>query len=344
MEFTALEIATFLGGDVIGDPTVKINNVSKIEEGKPGTLAFLANLKYAPYIYTTNASVVLVSADFIPEKPITATQIRVKDPYLAMSALLDMYVQSIPVKIGIEIPNFIDPTSEIGKDIYLGAFCYIGKHVKLADNVKIYPHAWIADQTSIGANTVVYSGAKIYPGTIIGKNCVIHSGAVIGADGFGFAPLPDGTYKKMHQVGNVIIEDNVEIGANATIDCATMGSTRVKKGAKIDNLVQIAHNVIVGEDTLMAAQTGIAGSTIIGDRCVFGGQVGIAGHLKIGDNVKMAAKTGITNNVGDNMVMMGTFGLEASRFRRNMAVFRNLPELAKQVNTLNKDVRNLKSE
>lgn len=344
MEFSALEIATFLNGEIIGDPNIKINNVSKIEDGKPGTLSFLANLKYESFLYETNASVVLINADFVPSSEVKATLIKVKDAYAALSSLLDLYVKSVPEKRGIEQPNFIDQSARIDDASYLGAFCYIGKNVTLAKNVKVYPHTWIDDNCIIGDNTILYSGVKLYAGTQIGNNCVVHAGAVIGADGFGFAPLEDGSYKKIQQIGNVIIEDNVEVGANSTIDRATLGATRIKKGVKIDNLVQVAHNVVVGENTVMAAQFGVAGSTSIGQNCVFGGQAGVAGHLKVGNNVTMAAKTGATNNIKDNTLLMGAWGIEASRFRRAEAVFRNLPELVAEVNNLKKEIRKIKNE
>lgn len=344
MEFTAFEIAAFLGGEVVGNPTVKVNSVSKIEEGKPGTLSFLANPKYAHFIYDTDSSVVLVNKAFIPEKEIKATLIKVDDPYLAISKLLDLYVQSIPQKSGIENPNFISASAQLGEEIYVGAFAYLGENVKIGNNVKIYPHVWVGDGSSIDDNTIIYSGVKIYPETRIGKNCIIHAGAVLGSDGFGFAPQPDGTYQKIHQIGNVVLEDNVEIGANTTIDCATMGSTRIEKGVKLDNLIQIAHNVVVGENTVMAAQVGIAGSSSIGKNCVFGGQAGAAGHISIGNNVTMGAKTGASNNVPDGKIMMGEWAMDASRFRRVYAVFRNLPELSIELNRLNKAVKNLTTE
>jgi UDP-3-O-[3-hydroxymyristoyl] glucosamine N-acyltransferase len=344
MEFTVFEIATFLNGEVIGDPKIKIDNVSKIEEGKPGTLSFLANSKYGQYIYDTQASVVLVNENFVPEKEVKATLIKVKDAYSAMSALLDLYVQSIPQKKGIESPIFVAPSAKYGESIYLGAFCYIGENVVLGDNVKIYPHVWIGDGSIIGDHTILFSGVKIYPETRIGKNCIIHAGTVVGSDGFGFAPQENGTYKKIHQIGNVIVEDDVEIGANTTIDCATMGSTIIKKGVKLDNLVQIAHNVVVGENTVMAAQTGIAGSTSIGSNCTFGGQAGATGHIKIGNNVTIAGKSGASNNVPDNKVLMGEWAMDVSKYRRVYAVFRNLPELFHEVSQLKKEIKKLNAE
>jgi UDP-3-O-[3-hydroxymyristoyl] glucosamine N-acyltransferase len=344
MEFTALEIATFLGGNVIGDPTVTINSVSKIEEGKPGTLSFLANPKYARFLYETKSSIVLINEDFTPDREVEPTLIKVKDSYSAISSLLDLYVQSIPQKIGIESPNFVDSTAIIGEKGYLGAFCYVGARSVIGNNVKIYPHVWIGDGSTIDDNTVLFSGAKIYPESKIGKNCIIHAGAVIGSDGFGFAPQADGTYKKIHQIGNVIIEDDVEIGANTAIDCSTMGSTIIKKGVKIDNLVQIAHNVVIGENTVMAAQTGIAGSATIGKNCIFGGQAGVAGHITLGDHVTLGGKTGASNSLPDNKIMMGEWAMDASRYRRVYAVFRNLPELFAEVNRLKKEINKNKAE
>jgi UDP-3-O-[3-hydroxymyristoyl] glucosamine N-acyltransferase len=344
MEFTVLEIASFLKGGIIGDPSLKINNVSKIEEGKPGSLSFLANSKYEHYIYETQASVVLVNESFVPEKEVKATMIRVKDAYSAMSSLLELYVQSIPQKRGIESPIFVAPSAKYGENVYLGAFCYIGENSIVGDNVKIYPHVWIGDGSNIGNNTVVFSGVKIYPETRIGKNCIIHAGAVIGSDGFGFAPQENGSYKKIHQIGNVVIEDDVEIGANTAIDCATMGSTIIRKGVKLDNLIQVGHNVVIGENTVMAGQCGLAGSTIIGSNCVFGGQAGAAGHLKIGNNVTMGGKSGASNDVPDGKIMMGEWAMEASRYRRVYAVFRNLPELFHEVNQLKKEIKKLNAE
>jgi UDP-3-O-[3-hydroxymyristoyl] glucosamine N-acyltransferase len=344
MEFTALEIASFLGGEVIGDPTIKINNVSKIEDGKQGTLSFLSNLKYTHFLYETKASIVLINSDFIPDKKVEPTLIRVKDAYTAMSALLELYVQSIPQKTGIESPNFVDPSANIGQNIYLGAFCYIGANSIIGNNVKVYPHVWIGDNCIIGDNTILFAGVKIYPETHVGKKCIIHAGAVIGSDGFGFAPQEDGSYKKIYQIGNVEIEDDVEIGANTTIDCATMGSTVIKKGVKLDNLIQVAHNVVIGKHTVIAALTGIAGSATIGDNCIFGGQAAVAGHIKIGNHVTMGGKTGASNNVPDNKIMMGEWGMDASKYRRVYAVFRNLPELFAEVNHLKKEIKNRNAE
>lgn len=344
MEFTARQIAAFLGGEVVGDLDVKINNVSKIEEGKTGTLTFLANPKYNSFLYETEASVVLVNKSLKLEKEVKPTLIRVANAYDSLARLMDLYVQSVPAKRGIEIPSYINSTAQIGADCYIGAFAYIDQNVKIGKNVQIYPHCWIGSGAEINDNTVIFSGVKIYPETKIGLNCIIHSGVVIGADGFGFAPSEDGQYKKLHQIGNVVIEDDVEIGANTTIDCATMGSTIIRKGVKLDNLIQIAHNCDIGKNTVIAAQTGISGSTTLGENCIVGGQVGIAGHLKVGNKVTMAAKSGILNNIKDNSIQMGTYSFEASKYRRAYAVFRNLPELFYEINQLKKEVKKLNAK
>lgn len=338
MEFTASQIAAFLGGEVVGNKDVKINNVSKIEDGKPGTLTFLANQKYSDYLYDTKASVVLINKDFKLEKEVSATLVRVHDAYSALAQLMDLYVQSLPKKQGIEAPSFISSKAQIGQQVYVGAFAYIDEGVKIGNNVQIYPNCWIGRNVEIKDGTILYPGVKIYPECKLGEDCIIHAGAVIGSDGFGFAPQADGTYKKLHQIGNVVIEDQVEIGANTTIDCATMGSTIIKKGVKIDNLVQIAHNVEIGSNTVMAAQVGVAGSTVIGENCVFGGQAGISGHIKIGNRVTVGAKAGTPKNVPDGKIIMSERGIEAARFRRVNAVFKNLPELFAEVNALRKKV------
>jgi UDP-3-O-[3-hydroxymyristoyl] glucosamine N-acyltransferase len=336
MELTARQIAEFLQGEIIGDEDVKINNVSKIEEGKPGTLTFLANPKYSKYIYETKASAVLVNRSFKPEGEVAATLIKVPDAYKALASLMELYIKSIPVKKGIEIPSFMGKNVKTGDDIYIGAFAYIDNDVVIGDNVHIHPHCYVGRGSIIGNNTTLYAGVKLYPETQIGANCIIHSGAVIGSDGFGFAKQDDGTYKKLHQIGNVIIEDYVEIGANTTIDCATMGSTVIKKGVKLDNLIQIAHNVEVGENTVMASLVGVSGSTTIGSGCVFGGQAGVAGHLKIGNNVILGGKTGASNNIPDNKIMMGEWAMDAAKFRRVYAVFKNLPDLYRDFYKLKK--------
>ncbi len=344
MEFKAVNIAEFLQGTVDGDENVSVSNVSRIEEGKPGTLAFLANPKYEKYVYDTNASIVLVRKDFTPEKPVKATLIRVEDPYQSMAALLEMYQEAKGQKFGIEQPSFIDSTATTGNNLYVGAFAYIGANSTVGDGTKIYPHTYIGSNVKIGKNCILYAGVKIYDDCVIGDNCILHSGAVIGADGFGFAPTPEGSYKKIAQVGNVVLEDDVEIGANTTIDCSTMGSTIIRKGAKLDNLIQIAHNCEVGENTVMAAHVGIAGSTKVGKNCIFGGQVGIAGHLNIGDNVTIGAMAGVTNNIKDGKTVLGAPAMDHDRALKSFVVYRRLPELKNTVSDLQKELKELKSK
>ncbi|HNX54181.1 MAG TPA: UDP-3-O-(3-hydroxymyristoyl)glucosamine N-acyltransferase [Prolixibacteraceae bacterium] len=341
MEFKAQSIADFLGGTIDGDPNVTVFDVAKIEEGRPGTLAFLSNPKYNKYLYETEASIVIINQNFELEAPVSTTLIRVPDAYKAFASLLELYQQAKGNKTGIENPSFIDPSAQTGKDIYVGAFAYVGKNVKIGNHVKIYPQVYIGDNTVIGDDTILFAGVKIYEDTKIGEACVIHSGAVIGADGFGFAPTEDGSYKKIPQVGNVVIEDNVEIGANTTVDCATMGSTIIRKGTKIDNLVQIAHNVEVGENTVMAAHTGIAGSTKVGKNCMFGGHVGIAGHITVGDNVSMGAMSGVHSSIKSNKTVLGAPAMDIAQAAKVFAIYRNLPSLRDQVIELQKQVKQL---
>lgn len=343
MDFKVTDIAKFLNGEVVGDETIKINNVSKIENGKPGTLAFLSNMKYENYIYTTNASVVLVSKSFSPKSEIKATLIKVDDAYQAFASLLDLYIQAKnSVKTGIEQPSFIHETATHGKEIYVGAFAYISKNVKIGNNVKIYPQVFVGENVTIGDDCILYSGAKIYDDVIIGNRCILHSGSVIGADGFGFAPQADGTYKKIPQIGNVILEDDVEIGANSTIDCSTMGSTIIRKGVKIDNLIQIGHNCDVGENTVMAAQTGIAGSAKIGKNCVFAGQSGMAGHLTVGDKVTVGAQAGVLKNLPANSVVWGTPAINLKDQIRATSVLKNLPKMDNDIFQIKKEIEKLK--
>ena len=344
MEFKAQNIADFLGGTVEGDANVTVSGVAKIEEGKPGTLAFLSNPKYTKYIYETESSIIIVNQDFELEAEVMATLIRVPDAYKAFASLLELYQQAKGNKSGIENPSFVDATATLGNDIYLGAFAYIGKNVRIGNHVKIYPQVYVGDNTIIGDDSILFSGVKIYEDTIIGNGCIIHSGAVIGSDGFGFAINDDRTYKKIPQVGNVVLEDLVEIGANTTIDCATMGSTIIRKGTKIDNLVQIAHNVEIGENTVMAALTGIAGSSKIGKNCRFGGQVGVAGHLSIGDNVNIGAMSGVSHNIkSDNTVLLAP-AMEIGQAARVTAVYRNLPRLREQVIDMAKQIAQIKTK
>lgn len=338
MKFTAEQIAGILEGTIDGDPTIEVSKLAKIEEGTKGSLTFLANPKYKPYIYTTKASITIVSSDFEPDEALTTTLIKVDDAYGAFTKLLEYYNQIKLNKSGIEQPSFISDSAKIGSDIYIGAFSYIGDNVTIGKNVKIFPNSYIGDNVVIGDHSIVFSGGKIYSDCVIGNSCVINSGAIIGADGFGFAPNEKGEYAKVPQIGNVILEDNVDIGAGTTIDRATLGSTIIKKGVKLDNQIQIAHNVEIGKNTVIAAQTGVAGSTKIGENCQIGGQVGIAGHLTIGNNVKVQAQSGIGRNVKDNEVLQGSPSFGYSDWSKSYVYFKNLPKLAKTINELEKKV------
>lgn len=337
MKFTAEQIAGILEGEVIGNPNAEVYKLAKIEEGSQGSLTFLANPKYANYIYTTAATIVIVNKTFEAEQEIKATLIKVEDAYNAFSKLLEYYNQVKLMKSGIEQPSVISDGVQYGENLYLGSFCYLGQNVKIGNNVKIYPNSFIGDNVIIGDNCVFFAGVRIYSETEIGNNVTIHSGTIIGSDGFGFAPQDDGTYIKVPQIGNVIIEDNVEIGSCSTIDRATLGSTVIKNGAKLDNQIQVAHNVEIGENTVIAAQTGIAGSTKIGKNCMIGGQVGIAGHLVIGDNVKIQAQSGIGKNLKENEVVQGSPGFNYSDFAKSFVHFKNLPKIVKEIEELKKD-------
>ncbi len=336
MKFTAQQIADILDGDVTGNPDIEVSTLSKIEEGAEGSLTFLANPKYTPYIYNTQASITIVNKTFLPEKPITTTLIKVDDAYMAFSKILEYYNAIKLNKEGIETPSFIADSSSHGEKLYLGAFAYIGENVKIGSHVKIFPGAYVGDNVVIGDNTIIFAGAKIYSESLIGKNCVINSGCIIGSDGFGFAPNEDGSYNKIPQIGNVILEDYVDIGAGTTIDRATMGSTIIRKGVKLDNHIQIAHNVEIGENTVIAAQTGVAGSTKIGKNCQIGGQVGIVGHITIGNNVKIQAQSGIGRNVKDNEVLQGSPALALTNYNKSYVHFKNLPHIVKKINHLEK--------
>lgn len=342
ISFTAQQIATVLNGTIEGDPMVKVSGFSKIEEGKPGSLTFLANPKYTSYIYSTKASIVLVNNDFIADQPIKATLIRCFNAYAALAILLDMVEKSKPVKTGVEPMAFIADSVEKGEGVYIGAFSYIDNNAKIGNNVKVHPQVYIGESVSIGENTIIYPGVKIYPGCIIGSNCIIHAGAVIGSDGFGFAP-ENGSYKKIPQLGIVIIEDDVEIGANTTVDRAVMDATIIRKGVKLDNLIQIAHNVEVGENTVMAAQVGVSGSTKIGKHCMFGGQVGLGGHITVGDNANIGAQSGIISNVEDNAKILGAPAIPVRDFFRSSVIFSKLPEMYRQLDKLQKELDQLKA-
>lgn len=334
MKFTAAQIAGILEGEVIGNPNAEVFKLSKIEEGTEGSLTFLANPKYINFIYSTQASVTIVNNTFEPEQEITTTLIKVEDAYQSFSKLLEYYNQVKLMKSGIEQPSVISDGVTYGTDLYLGSFCYIGKNVTIGNNVKIYPNSFIGDNVTIGDNCVFFAGVRIYSETEIGNNCTIHSGTIIGSDGFGFAPQEDGTYSKVPQIGNVIIEDNVEIGACTTVDRATLGSTIIRKGVKLDNHIQVAHNVEIGENTVIAAQTGIAGTTKIGKNGLIGGQVGFAGHLIIGDNVKIQAQSGIGKNLADGEVVQGSPAFNYGDFAKSFVHFKNLPKIVADLEEL----------
>jgi UDP-3-O-[3-hydroxymyristoyl] glucosamine N-acyltransferase len=340
MEFTAEQIAGILEGEIQGNPEAKVSKLAKIEEGENGTLTFLANPKYTPHIYTTKATITIVNKDFEPENDITTTLIKVDDAYKSFSKLLAYYNEVKNNKSGIESPSFIADSSKHGENLYLGAFSYVGENVTLGNNVKIYPHAYIGDNSTIGDNTTVFSGAKLYSETVIGNNCTINSGAIIGADGFGYAPDENGEFQKVPQIGNVILEDNVDIGAAATIDRATLGSTIIRKGVKIDNQVQIAHNVEIDQHTVIAAQTGIAGSTKIGKYCMFGGQVGVAGHLTLGNHLKVQAQSGIGHRAKDGEKLYGSPAINYGNYVKSYVHFKNLPSIVSQLNKLEKKINN----
>ena len=335
MKFTAEQIATALGGVVEGNPKAEVFTLSKIEEGKPGSLSFLANPAYTQYIYSTRADIVIVNQDFVPEKPVHPTLIRVKNAYSAFTDLLRMYEQAKENKTGISEKAAIDHSARIGKNVFIADYVVIGEKAIIGDNVKIYAGTVVGNQCTIGSNTILYAGVKIYDECIIGNRCTLHAGVVIGADGFGFAPQEDGTYKKIPQIGNVVIEDDVEVGSNTTIDRATLGSTRIRKGVKLDNLIQIAHNVEIGENTVIAAQTGIAGSTKIGKNCMIGGQVGIVGHLTIADDVKIQAQSGITKNITKKgSTWEGSPAFHLPDFLRAYARFKNLVSIDNRLTKL----------
>ncbi len=339
MKFKAQQIADILEGDVVGNPDEEVSKLSKIEEGEKGSLTFLSNPKYNSFIYTTNASVAIVNKSFIPEKEITTTLIKVDDAYKSFSKLLEFYNEVKNNKLGREQPHFISESSSIGENEYIGAFAYIGENVKIGNNVKIYPNSYIGDNTVIGNNSTIFAGVKIYSDTVIGNNCKIHSGAIIAADGFGFAPDENGEYNAIPQIGNVIIEDNVDIGAATTIDRATLGSTIIRKGVKLDNQIQVAHNVEIGKNTVIASQTGIAGSTKIGESCMIGGQVGVAGHIKIGNNVKVLAQAGVTKSLKDNAFVNGTPAFKFNDYNKSYVHFKNLPKIVANINQLEEELK-----
>ncbi|MGK0325423.1 MAG: UDP-3-O-[3-hydroxymyristoyl] glucosamine N-acyltransferase [Polaribacter sp.] len=338
MKFTAQQIADILEGEVVGNPNEEVSKLSKIEEGEKGSLTFLSNPKYNPFLYTTNASVTIVNKAFELEKEISTTLIKVENAYKSFSKLLEFYNEVKNNKTGREAPHFIADSAKIGDNEYLGAFSYIGENVSIGQNVKIYPNCYIGDNTVIGDNCVIFSGVKIYSETLIGNHCKVHSGCIIGSDGFGFVPNEAGEFKAIPQIGNVIIEDYVDIGSGSTIDRATLGSTIIRQGVKLDNQIQIAHNVEIGRNTVIAAQTGIAGSTKIGENCMIGGQVGFAGHLTIGNNVKIQGQSGVARSLKDGEKVQGSPAMTYSDYSKSYVYFRNLPKIAASVNKIEKEL------
>lgn len=345
MEFTAATIAEFLKGTIVGDPGIKVNTIAKIEEGHRGALSFLSNPKYEHYIYSTGSSIVLVNEDFVPSEPVKATMIKVKNSYEAFASLLTLVEQSREKKTGIHDSAIVEKGSKVGKDVYIGAYAYIGENCTIGDGCRIYPYVFIGDGTVVGENSTFFAGVTIYHECIIGKGCTIHAGTVIGSDGFGFAPQSETEFMKIPQIGNVILEDHVEIGANVAVDRATIGSTVIRKGVKLDNLVQVGHNVEIGENTVMAGQSGIAGSSRIGRNCMFGGQVGIGGHIKVADGTKIGAQAGVPGDVrNENSILLGSPAIDIGLFRRSSVIFKKLPELYSRIENLEKEIRSLKQE
>lgn len=344
MKFKAKEIADLLEGVVDGNPEETVTKLSKIEHGEPSSLSFLANPKYTPYIYTTEASVVIVDKTFVPERPLKCTLVKVENAYTSFAKLLEIYDQINRNKTGISEKAFIAPSATVGKNVYIGEFAVISENAMINDNAKIYPQVFIGENVKIGTYTTLFAGVKIYSDNVIGNNCTLHAGVVIGADGFGFAPQEDNNYQKVPQIGNVIIEDNVEIGANTTIDRATLGSTIIRRGVKLDNLIQVAHNVEIGENTVIAAQTGVSGSTKIGKNCMIGGQVGIVGHITIGDKVQIGAQSGIGSNIKEGDVVLGSPALDVSIAKRSIVYYKNLPKLVERINELEKQLKKINEQ
>lgn len=340
MQFTAQQIGILLDGSVDGNPEDTVNQLAKIEDAQSGSLSFLANPKYEHFIYQTNASIVIVNKDFVPSAPVKATMIRVENAYTAFSLLLQQYNSIRLNKKGVEEPNFIHPSAKIGKDVYIGAFAYIGADVVVGDNSKIYPHVYLGDNSAVGSDCTLFSGVKVYHDCKVGSNVIIHSGAVVGSDGFGFAPLEDGSYSKISQIGNVIIEDDVEIGSNTTIDRATMGSTIIRKGVKLDNLIQIAHNVEIGVNTVIASQAGISGSTKIGEQAIIGGQVGVVGHISIAKGSQIQAQSGINRTiVEEGKKWAGTPATPFNSQMRAQVIYNRLPELERKIEELERKLK-----
>lgn len=345
MEFSAEQIAGILGGKIIGNPLVKVHGLSKIEEGKQGTLSFLANPKYEDFIYSTQASIVIVNNTFEPQKPLNenTTLIKVEEAYSCFAKLLAIYDQAIAKKPAIENQSYISPTAKIGKDVYIGAFAYISDNAEIGDGAHIYPNSFVGDNVKIGNNTRIYANVSIYRDCVVGSHCTIHSGSVIGADGFGFAPNSENNYQKVPQIGNVILEDHVEIGANTCIDRATLGSTIIKKGVKLDNLVQVGHNVIIGENTVMAAQVGVAGSAKLGKNMMVGGQVGIVGHISLANGTMIGAQAGVPKTITEEgTTILGSPAYSAEEYKKSYMGFRRLPQILDRLRELEQEVKKLK--
>jgi UDP-3-O-[3-hydroxymyristoyl] glucosamine N-acyltransferase len=343
MEFTAKQIAEFLGGTVDGNENASVNTFAKIEEGVPGALSFLANVKYTHYLYSTRSSIVLVNKDFQPEQPVSATLIRVDNAYESLAKLMSLYASMKPGRSGISSLASVSDKTKIGRNVYIGPFSVVEDGAEIGDNTQIYPHVIVGEGASVGADCILYPHVTIYYGCRIGNRCILHAGSVIGADGFGFAPTPQG-YNKIPQIGIVQLEDDVEIGANTCIDRSTMGRTIIHKGVKLDNLIQVAHNVEICENTVMSAQTGIAGSTKVGSWCMIGGQSGISGHLTIGDKVNLAAKTGVISSLEDGATMMGYPAIGYRNFLRSSLIYKDLPEISKTIRNLEKEIEELKAK
>lgn len=344
MEFSAKQIAEFIHGVIVGDENATVHTFAKIEEGVPGAISFLSNPKYTHYIYETKSTIVLVNKDFEPERPVNATLIKVDNAYESVAKLLTLYEMSKPKKTGIHPLACIDPTAKIGKDVYIDAFAYVGANAVIGDGVALHPHATVCENAVIGENSILYPNVTVYHDCRVGKRCILHAGSVVGADGFGFAPSPEG-YEKIPQIGIAMLEDDVEIGANTCVDRATMGATIVHKGVKLDNLIQIAHNVEVGSHTVMASQVGIAGSTKVGEWCMFGGQVGLAGHIRVGNHVNIGAQSGIPSTVkGDNLTIMGSPAIDAKQFFKSSVIYKKLPDMYQTLNRMEKEIEELKKQ
>ena len=343
MEFSAKQIAAYIQGEIVGDENATVHTFAKIEEGIPGAISFLSNPKYTPYIYESKASIILVNKDFVPEHDIKATLIKVDNAYESLAKLLTLYEQSKPKLTGIDSLAYIAPTAKVGQNVYIGPFAYIGDYAEIGDNTAIHPHATVSAGAKVGSDCILYPNVTVYHDCWVGNRCILHAGCVIGADGFGFAPTPEG-YEKIPQIGITILEDDVEIGANTCVDRATMGATIVHRGVKLDNLVQIAHNDEIGSHTVMAAQVGIAGSTKVGEWCMFGGQVGIAGHIHIGNKVDLGAQSGVPGSLKDGSRLIGTPPMELKPYFKAQAVFRKLPDMYFELNALRKELNELKQQ